>query len=218
MKSDSKQKPPLTPQSSLESRGNPPPGLSNNMLEDQLTASEMENVTTVFRYFETGLREATILPKDLLAAMKMLGLNPMEQEIIDLTNNIVRNGFIYFPEFCNVILKKFREDDEELFNQNMFKILCGTEPFPVKFKAKKYKLHDHFITKTAFHHMMTNLPEKVSEDDIEEMFSFADKDKDGKISFNEFQLMINPPKIETEVITSKMKEPVKKVTILEKES
>ena len=52
----------------------------------------------------------------------MLGLNPMEQEIIDLTNNIVRNGYIYFPEFCKVILKKFREDDEELFNQNMFKV------------------------------------------------------------------------------------------------
>ena len=32
-------------------------------LQQQLTASEMENVTTVFRYFETGLREATILPK-----------------------------------------------------------------------------------------------------------------------------------------------------------
>lgn len=30
---------------------------------EQLTASEMENVTTVFRYFETGLREATILSK-----------------------------------------------------------------------------------------------------------------------------------------------------------
>ena len=56
--------------------------------------------------------------------MKMLGLNPMEQEIIDLTNNIVRNGFIYFPEFCAVILKKFREDDEDAFNQNMFKVLA----------------------------------------------------------------------------------------------
>ena len=61
---------------------------------------------------------------------------------------------------------------------------------------------------------------KVSEDDIEEMFSFADKDKDGKISFMEFQLMINPPKIESEIVMSKSKEPLKKVTILadEKES
>jgi hypothetical protein len=54
--------------------------------------------------------------------MKMLGLNPMEQEIVDLTNNIVKDGFIYFPEFCKAILKKFREDDEEVFRQNMFKV------------------------------------------------------------------------------------------------
>ena len=62
------------------------------------------------------------LVQDLHDAMKMLGLNPMEQEIIDLTNNIVKDGFIYFPEFCKVIHKKFREDDEELFRQNMFKV------------------------------------------------------------------------------------------------
>ena len=56
-------------------------------------------------------------------------------------------------------------------------MLCGTEPFPEKFKAKKvivnifiqlekmflfqYKIHEHFITKKNFFHMMTNLPEKV---------------------------------------------------------
>ena len=62
-------KPPLTPQSSLDSKG---PAVTSSdcsrpradpWVEDQLTTSEMENVTTVFRYFETGLREATILPK-----------------------------------------------------------------------------------------------------------------------------------------------------------
>jgi Ca2+-binding EF-hand superfamily protein len=55
--------------------------------------------------------------------MKMLGLNPMEQEIIDLTNNIVKNGFIYFPDFCKIIHEKYRQDDEELFRQNMFKVI-----------------------------------------------------------------------------------------------
>ena len=60
--------------------------------------------------------------QDLVGAMKMLGLNPMEQEVIDLTNNIVRNGLIYFPEFCKVVHKKFREEDEEVFRQNMFKV------------------------------------------------------------------------------------------------
>jgi Ca2+-binding EF-hand superfamily protein len=54
--------------------------------------------------------------------MKMLGLNPMEQEIVDSTNKIVKGGFIYFPEFCQVVHNKFREADEDLFRQNMFKV------------------------------------------------------------------------------------------------
>ena len=35
---------------------------------------------------------------------------------------------------------------------------------------------------------------QVSDEDIEEMFNYADKDCDGKISYLEFQTMINPPK------------------------
>ena len=54
--------------------------------------------------------------------MRMLSLNAMEQEIIDLTNKIVRNGFIYFPEFFQVIHEQYRHDDEEIFAQNMFKV------------------------------------------------------------------------------------------------
>ena len=48
------------------------------------------------------------------------------------------------------------------------------------------------MTKVDFFHMMKNLPESVSEADIEEMFEFADKNGDGKISYEEFQVMINP--------------------------
>ena len=84
-----------------------------------------------------------------------------------------RNGLIYFPDFCEVILKRYRQDDkaEESFRQNMFKVnlffrkkkyffcevdylllqmLCGTEPFPTDFKAKKYKLDKHFLSKVRF--------------------------------------------------------------------
>ena len=67
--------------------------------------------------------------------MKMLGLNPMEQEVIDLTNNIVRNGLIYFPEFCKVVHKKFREEDEELFRQNMFKV-SQTKYMTIKYQIQ----------------------------------------------------------------------------------
>ena len=36
--------------------------------------------------------------------------------------------------------------------------------------------------------MMRNLPVPVDEEDIEDMFIFADKDKDGKLSYKEFQV------------------------------
>ena len=74
-----------------------------------------------------------------------------------------------------MILKRYRQDDkaEESFRQNMFKVniffssknkyiflggidylllqmLCGTEPFPTDFKAKKYKLDKHFLSKVRF--------------------------------------------------------------------
>ena len=57
----------------------------------------------------------------------MLGLNPLEQEIVDLTNEIARDGAIYFPQFCQVVHKKYREEDQELFRMNMFKVELETE-------------------------------------------------------------------------------------------
>ena len=33
-----------------------------------------------------------------------------------------RDGVIFFPEFCKVILRKFREDNVEVFGPYMFKV------------------------------------------------------------------------------------------------
>ena len=60
--------------------------------------------------------------QDLHSAMKMLGLNPMEQEIVDLTNTISKNGFIYFPDFWKMVVQMWREADEDVFRQHMFKV------------------------------------------------------------------------------------------------
>lgn len=75
---------------------------------DMLTENELESVTTVFRSFESGLRGATIHPsvsqslysqkrliliyliEDLSKALTMLGLNPTEQETVDIPNQIAR--------------------------------------------------------------------------------------------------------------------------------
>ena len=83
-------------------------------------------------------------------------------------------------------------------------MICGTDPFPTDFRAKKYKLDKHSISKVgplqSFHitlyifaqadfvHIMKNLPVCVSDHDIEEMFAFADKDRDGQLSYAEFKV------------------------------
>lgn len=54
---------------------------------------------------------------------------------------------------------------------------------------------------------------QVCEEDIEEMFVFADKDCDGKISYTEFQTMINPPKPPPEQLQTKPAQTRKRVTI-----
>ena len=35
---------------------------------------------------------------------------------------------IYFPEFCKVIHEKYRQDDEDIFSQNMFKVRYNLSP------------------------------------------------------------------------------------------
>jgi len=157
-----------------------------------LTDEEIDAVTVVFHQYETGLREGTIYTKDLLPAMKALGLSPTEQEVVDMQCEVESKGRIFFPDFCRLCLRKFREFNEEHFRQELFKNICGTEKHPVRFRAKKYKISEKFFSRSDFEYMMSRLPVYVSVEEINEMFAFADKDKDGKISYQEFLTMITP--------------------------
>ena len=58
--------------------------------------------------------------------MKMLGLNPSDQALLDIPNKIGReDGLIYFPDFCQLCLEYFRQsqDEEEEFRKNLFKVI-----------------------------------------------------------------------------------------------
>ena len=71
----------------------------------------------------------------------------------------------------------------EITKQILLQVICGTDPYPTNFRAKKYKIKDKFFTKAEFQFMMRNLPVPVKEEDIDQMFDFADKDKDGHINY-----------------------------------
>ena len=56
--------------------------------------------------------------------MLMIGLNPSDQECVDIPNEWARKGLLYFPDFCDVALSGFRpsEEEEEDFYQHTFKV------------------------------------------------------------------------------------------------
>ena len=73
-------------------------------------------------------------------------------------------------------------------------MLCGTEPFPELYRAKKYKINQKFLSKVFqgqfqarnihrilsqedFHYIMHNLPVAVDDADIADMFAVADTDR-----------------------------------------
>ena len=39
------------------------------------------------------------------------------------SNNLSKDGMIFFPDFCDIVLKRFREEDEEELAKTMFKVM-----------------------------------------------------------------------------------------------
>ena len=66
-----------------------------------------------------------IYVQNVQKAMLMIGLNPSDQECVDIPNEWARKGLLYFPDFCDVALTGFRpsEEEEEDFYQHTFKVL-----------------------------------------------------------------------------------------------
>ena len=54
---------------------------------------------------------------------------------------------------------------------------------------------------------------QVADSEIDEMFSYADADQDGRINWSEFQTMINPPKPPPEQLQTQPTQTRKRVTI-----
>ena len=77
----------------------------------RLTPGELESVAGVFRALERqgggGERaepDRAILTSDLRPAMVALGLNPSEQQLVDIPNQLARAGRILFADFCQLVL------------------------------------------------------------------------------------------------------------------
>ncbi|KAI0028876.1 hypothetical protein K488DRAFT_57604, partial [Vararia minispora EC-137] len=118
--------------------------------------------------------DGTITTKELGTVMRSLGQNPTEAELQDMINEVDAdgNGTIDFPEFLTMMARKMRDTDSEEEIKEAFKVFD--------------KDGNGFISAAELRHVMTNLGEKLTEVEVDEMIREADIDGDGQINYDEF--------------------------------
>ena len=146
-------------------------------MAEHLTEEQIAEFKEAFSLFDKD-GDGTITTKELGTVMRSLGQNPTEAELQDMINEVDAdgNGTIDFPEFLSLMARKMKETDTEEELMEAFKV------FDRDGKC--------LISAAELRHVMTNLGEKLTDEEVDEMIREADVDGDGHINYEEFVKMM----------------------------
>ncbi|XP_060072888.1 calcium-binding protein LPS1-alpha-like [Ylistrum balloti] len=141
---------------------------------DQMTEQHIE----AFSLFDKD-GDGFVSSKELGTVMRSLGQNPTEAELQDMINEVDTdgNGTIDFPEFLTMMSRKIFDDDSDAELKEAFRVFDSNG--------------NGFIGAAELRHVMTNLGEKLTDEEVEEMIREADIDKDGQVNYEEFVKMMH---------------------------
>uniref|UniRef100_A0A8R1E5R0 EF-hand domain-containing protein n=3 Tax=Caenorhabditis japonica TaxID=281687 RepID=A0A8R1E5R0_CAEJA len=144
----------------------------SKMVISQLTEEEILEFKEAFLLFDKD-GNGTISIKELGIAMRALGQNPTEQQIMEIIHDVDLdgNGQVEFPEFCVMMKRIMKETDSEMIRE-------------------AFKIFDRdgngVITANEFRLFMTNMGMCFEEFEVEEMMNEVDCDGNGEIDYEEF--------------------------------
>ena len=146
-------------------------------MAEHLTDEQIDEFKEAFNLYDKD-GDGTITILEIGTVMRSLGQNPTEAELQDLLNEVDNdgNGVIDFPEFLEMMAKKVSNTSSEKELVEAFKVFD--------------KDGNGFITSKELKHVMTNLGEKLTIEEAEEMIGEADLDGDGQINYEEFVKMM----------------------------
>ncbi|KAG0263677.1 hypothetical protein DFQ27_001634 [Actinomortierella ambigua] len=146
-------------------------------MADQLTQEQLAEFKEAFALFDRD-GDGTITTRELGTVMRSLGQNPSESDLQDMVNDVDAdgNGKIDFPEFLTMMARKMKDTDSEEEIREAFKVFD--------------KDNNGYISAAELRHVLTNLGERLSEAEVDEMITEADVDGDGQINYDEFVRMM----------------------------
>jgi len=121
--------------------------------------------------------------------MHLLGQNPTEAELQVMINEVDAdgNGTVDFPEFLNLMARKMKDTDSEEKLKEASKVLA--------------KDGNGVISAAELRHVLTNLGEKMTDEEVDEMIREADVDRDGQVNYDEFlKMMFCPPHLNPDAL------------------
>ncbi|XP_060063077.1 uncharacterized protein LOC132543579 [Ylistrum balloti] len=119
--------------------------------------------------------DGTVTTEELATVMQSMGQNPTENEVAEMISEVDKdgNGSVDFEEFIGLMGKYMQGVDPETELRESFKVFD--------------KDGNGFISAAELRHVMTNLGEKLTDAEVDEMIKEADLDGDGQINYDEFR-------------------------------
>ncbi|GAV57538.1 EF_hand_5 domain-containing protein [Cephalotus follicularis] len=140
---------------------------------DVLTEEQVVQFKEAFSLFDKD-GDGCITIEELATVIKSLDQTPTEEELQDMIREVDAdgNGTIEFEEFLNLMAKNLKETDAEVELKEAFKVFD--------------KDQNGYISASELRHVMINLGEKLSDEEVEQMIREADLDGDGQVDYEEF--------------------------------
>ena len=119
-------------------------------------------------------KDGVITLKELSNVLRSLNLDPTEEEIKEMIDEVDLdgNGEIDFEEFVTLMNRRSKETDLEEEILNAFKVFD--------------KEGNGLVSITELRHIMTELEDGFTEEEIDDLLLESDDDGDGFISYAEF--------------------------------
>ncbi|GAB6029229.1 Centrin-1 [Chamberlinius hualienensis] len=142
-------------------------------LKPDITEEQKSDIKAAFDIFDLE-GKGVIQTKDLKVAMRSLGFEPKKEEVKKIISKIdaKQTGLIKYEDFLNLISNKMVEKGASEEILKAFCLFDDDQTGKISFKNLK--------------RVSEQLGENLTEEELQEMITEADKDGDGEISKEEF--------------------------------